>query len=632
MRPTYLFSALCALLALAACTPAAQPAPSPAQPQAHIVMDTQYYDDRGSILEIPQIAGDGSEAAQAVNAALLERKAVYQSYIDDHTLNGATWCEVTAYPITTDRYLNIALLENTFPCYGTDGDLYAWVYDREEQREVTVEEALSLAGTTEDSLRQAVADALASGDLPLPLDEDTFSIRGFRIGADGQVSFYLQGANVDGAEGMDPWLGLYAWSSGEVTRFHETYSPEVDTFVPAALVDSMDPPLWCQWRQEGEPEGGFTPAKVPAGALAGRDELLSLLPALGLDPSDLAVTFDYSGISGEGRPCWFYSVRQGDTYLGSGERDAATGALLYTSAGGEQVQLIDGEGQVLPTRPLALWTPYAVYLGMDPSYTLEGALYDAAVFHTLEAESVAGGATLCLPQVTVVGSYEEGALTRYLCTLHETYYYDFLLQRGADIGGGSSYAVFSIEEMDGVYVLRDAAVGGDDMSPGAFFLSQGAPEELCARLDADSQAGGMEPLLQTPDTEDLFQTYLARCFSLLLTGGNGSKEAAAAAYLSALRADGPGESRYDALTEAFGPDAWDRVELSYGQTRAASLRRTGVEQATREEDPQGGALVTVTDGEIWRVDLTVDGNPAGHFSVTNAAGPWTLSRGLELDV
>ena len=250
MRPTYLFPALCALLALAACTPAAQPAPSPAQPQAHIVMDTQYYDDRGSILEIPQIAGDGSEAAQAVNAALLERKAVYQSYIDDHTLNGATWCEVTAYPITTDRYLNIALLENTFPCYGTDGDLYAWVYDRDEQREVTVEEALSLAGTTEDSLRQAVADALASGDLPLPLDEETFSIRGFRIGADGQVSFYLQGANADGAEGMDPWLGLYAWSGGELTRFHEPYSSEVDTFVPAALVDSMDPPLWCQWRQE----------------------------------------------------------------------------------------------------------------------------------------------------------------------------------------------------------------------------------------------------------------------------------------------------------------------------------------------------------------------------------------------
>ena len=123
MRSTCLFPALCALLALAACAPAAQPAPSPAQSQAHIVMDTQYYDDRGSILEIPQIAGDGSEAAQAVNAALLERKAVYQSYIDDHTLNGATWCEVTAYPITTDRYLNIALLENTFPCYGTDGDL-----------------------------------------------------------------------------------------------------------------------------------------------------------------------------------------------------------------------------------------------------------------------------------------------------------------------------------------------------------------------------------------------------------------------------------------------------------------------------------------------------------------------------
>ena len=50
---------------------------------ATIAMDTQYYDDRGSILEIPQITGDRSEAAQAINAALLSRKPVYQTYVDD---------------------------------------------------------------------------------------------------------------------------------------------------------------------------------------------------------------------------------------------------------------------------------------------------------------------------------------------------------------------------------------------------------------------------------------------------------------------------------------------------------------------------------------------------------------------
>ena len=65
------------------------------------------------------------------------------------------------------------------------------------------------------------------------------------------VTFYLQGPNLDGAQGMDPWLGLYAWNGGTLRRFQETYSTEVDTFVPAASVDVMDPPLWCQWYFDG---------------------------------------------------------------------------------------------------------------------------------------------------------------------------------------------------------------------------------------------------------------------------------------------------------------------------------------------------------------------------------------------
>lgn len=223
---------------------------------AHIIMDTQYYDDRGSILEIPQIAGDDSPNAQAINTALLERKAAYQIYMDQPYQSG-TWCEVAAFPVTTERYLNLALLENVYPCYGTDGDLYAWVYDRQERRSVTTEEALDLAGTTEDALRDAVAEDLASGDLPLPLDEDSFSIRGFLIGEGDDVTFYLQGANVDGAEGMDPWLGLYTWNDGTIRRFQETVSPDVDTFIPAGSVDVLDPPLWCQWRTQGAPQGGL---------------------------------------------------------------------------------------------------------------------------------------------------------------------------------------------------------------------------------------------------------------------------------------------------------------------------------------------------------------------------------------
>lgn len=500
---------------------------------AHIVMDTQYYNDRGSILEIPQIAGDDSPDAQAINAALLERKAVYQVYMDDPYQSG-TWCEVAAYPVTTERYLNLALLENVYPNYGTDGDLYAWVYDRQERRSVTVEEALDLAGTTEDALREAVAEALAAGELPLPLDEDSFSIRGFRIGEGDDVTFYLQGANVDGAEGMDPWLGLYTWNQGNLNRFQETYSTDVDTFVPAELVDVMDPPLWCQWRAAGAPENGF-----------------------------------------------------------------------------------------VVTRPLALWSPTAAYLGLDPA-SLEGALYDAAL--NLRT-SQSGSADLCLPRVTVVGSYEEGNATRYLCTLHRTYYYDFLLQRGANQGGGSGCAVFTVEAVGDGYTVTAAVDGGDDMSPGAFYQSQGAPADLCAQLDTAYEAEGMPVLLRTPAADELLPLYLSRCFFAPVTAENQNMEAAAQAFVDTL----PGTTSGEALAAAFGADVWERLTLSFTQTRTASLRTANLDPDTGEEVPDG-TPVCVTDGDEWRVDLTVDGTQAGHFSVTNAAGPWTLSRGLVLDI
>ena len=500
---------------------------------AYIVMDTQYYNDRGSVLEIPQIAGDDSPDAQAINAALLERKAAYQIYMDD-PYQGGTWCEVAAFPVTTERYLNLILLENVYPSYGNDGDLHAWVYDRQERRSVTVEEALTLAGTTEDALREAVSEALAAGELSLPLDEDSFSIRGFCIGAEDDVTFYLQGANVDGAEGMDAWLGLYTWNQGSLHRYQETYSTGVDTFVPAELVDVMDPPLWCRWRTMGAPADGL-----------------------------------------------------------------------------------------VSTRPLALWAPTAAYLGLDPD-SLEAALYDAALnLRTSEP----GSADLCLPRVTVVGSYEEGNAARYLCTLHRTYYYDFLLLRGANQGGGADCAVFTVEDTGDGFAVTDAVDGGDGVSPGAFYQSQGAPADLCARLDAAYEAEGMPVLLRTPAADELLPRYLSRCFFGPVTAENQNMEAAARTFVDGLPGTAPGE----ALTEAFGADVWERLSLSFTQTRTASLRTATLDPDTGVEAPDG-TPVCVTDGDEWRVDLTVDGAPAGHFTVTNAAGPWTLSRGLVLDI
>ncbi|ALP93040.1 hypothetical protein [Intestinimonas butyriciproducens] len=301
---------------------------------ATMAMDTQYYDDRGSILEIPQITGDRSEAAQAINAALLARKAVYQTYVDD-PYRDESWCEVTAWPTTTDRYLNLALVENVYPTYGSDGTLFSWVYDKKARREVTREQALELAGTTEADLREAVAVLLADGELSLPLDPDTFEIRGFRIDADGEVTFYLGGANRDGAEGMDAWYGLYVWSGGTAARMTGAQP------VPSEGLDQREPPLWYQWRETGlGPEGGFVTARMDPEILAGADALRSLAPqALGTDGGRLNVSYAYSDVShaysDEDLACWCYDIFGSDGTLLAQGRKSWTGGVLSLCFPGE---------------------------------------------------------------------------------------------------------------------------------------------------------------------------------------------------------------------------------------------------------------------------------------------------------
>ena len=137
----------------------------------------------------------------------------------------------------------------------------------------------------------------------------------------------------------------------------------------------------------------------------------------------------------------------------------------------------------------------------------------------------------------------------------------------------------------------------------------------------------MPVLLRTPAADELLPLYLSRCFFAPVTAENQNMEAAAQAFVDTL----PGTTSGEALAAAFGADVWERLTLSFTQTRTASLRTANLDPDTGEEVPDG-TPVCVTDGDEWRVDLTVDGTQAGHFSVTNAAGPWTLSRGLVLDI
>lgn len=240
-----------------------------------IIMETQYYDNLGTYIEIPALSlptGEQNESVDAINAALDELREEYRL-----SLSGTEYgSQCLFYPSTTDRYLNLVFFQKAAD-YGNDGYIASWVYDKKEGVQVTTEDALALAGTDRESLfadLEAVIAADPEDPRELYQTADPISLQGFRIKADGKPVFYLT-AVVDcrdmGDDGfLDEWSRLYVWDNGVFTRYHCMVfvpdGPPYDRYplVTAEETDQLDPPLWNQWYFAGEaPAGGFVDNSRP---------------------------------------------------------------------------------------------------------------------------------------------------------------------------------------------------------------------------------------------------------------------------------------------------------------------------------------------------------------------------------
>lgn len=231
-----------------------------------VVMETQYYDDLGNYIEIPAAApAGGGEApgAAALNQALDDLRTQYRLVLSG-TLSGPAGLENCClfYLTQTDRYYNFLFYRDEFRTDLSCGHVTALVYDRRKDALVTLADALTLAGQTEDGLCQALADQydpqLKQENPAADLCIQNQQVEGFRIGADGKVLFYLT-ARIDDRDDsvQDAVSGgdyLYIWSSGTFAQYDEE-----QPLVPEEECAAFDPPLYWQWRQEGRPQVGFTP-------------------------------------------------------------------------------------------------------------------------------------------------------------------------------------------------------------------------------------------------------------------------------------------------------------------------------------------------------------------------------------
>ena len=225
-----------------------------------IVMETQYYDSYANYLEIPMLAlpaGEENEAVEAINAGLAQLGEQY----DFVKTNLGVSSRCTLYPSATDRYINLVFFEDD-SCYGNDGYVRSWVYDKKEGTQVTEEAAFALAGTTREELFSALEETIANDpEDPRRLYPDTpdpINLQGFRVKADGKPVFYLtamvNGRELESGGYLDEYDCLYMWDKGEFSRYScmKFWGDGQYPLVPAEETVQLDPPLWNQWYFSGK--------------------------------------------------------------------------------------------------------------------------------------------------------------------------------------------------------------------------------------------------------------------------------------------------------------------------------------------------------------------------------------------
>ena len=155
-----------------------------------VVMETQYYDSQGNCIEIPAVApaaGGEAPGAAALNQALDDLRSQYRLVLGG-TLSGPAGLENCClfYLTQTDRYYNFLFYRDEFRTDLSCGHITALVYDRRKDALVTLADALTLAGQTEDGLCRALAEQydpqLKQENPAADLCIQNQQVEGFRMG------------------------------------------------------------------------------------------------------------------------------------------------------------------------------------------------------------------------------------------------------------------------------------------------------------------------------------------------------------------------------------------------------------------------------------------------------------------
>ncbi len=213
------------------------------------VMTQEYIGDNiAEILAIhydggqPALAGFGCKNPEAESLNLTVRSGIQQLYYDfmANSRDGE-WIEIRSYPFTSERYLQIVTTAAVYPAYGTDGDMWSYNFDKQDNRFMNLEEVLSELNLNERRLTRQVK-TLYVPEVP-SLSVGEVKATGFLIiqGPSGPVTQLLLTVVLENSAG-EPWKRFFAYTPA----LNELISLNSQCLFDPYDMDQMNPPLAYQ--------------------------------------------------------------------------------------------------------------------------------------------------------------------------------------------------------------------------------------------------------------------------------------------------------------------------------------------------------------------------------------------------
>ncbi len=174
------------------------PESQPEETKPTIGWETAYQNTNGqSSAMLVKITGDSNPAINAINGEIDEIRRDYEEDLQE--LDNYSWVEYTAAPSGGERFVNIVVHNITYPTYAYQGEIKTFIYDIENERQISEDEVLRQLNLSEDALQQMFAgyyNNLHGNNQYRTIDD--FEVEGAILSEDGSATLFLQVETEDG--------------------------------------------------------------------------------------------------------------------------------------------------------------------------------------------------------------------------------------------------------------------------------------------------------------------------------------------------------------------------------------------------------------------------------------------------